>query len=293
MNLPEYEAIHETKSHGNHGFPFNIYLCSIPLDFSAIPTHWHNEMELIYVKKGHGQVSIDLEQFNVTQGDIAIVPPGRLHAIGQLPGCSMEYENIMFHLSMLMAAQGDFCTEHIFQPLRNGQLSLPHYFSPDSPHYPALSRCLDQIDEICSSFLPGYQLAIKSQLFALFYTLLPSMQKPPDRQKDKSFGQLKIILKYIETNYMKKISIKEAAGICGFSESHFMKYFKSHMSVSFTEYLNDYRLTIAARLLLSSSDSIVNIAAETGFENLSYFNRIFKKKYHCTPTMFRLQQVPY
>ena len=94
----------------------------------------------------------------------------------------------------------------------------------------------------------------------------------------------------METNFHERISIADAARICGFSESHFMKYFKAHMAVSFTEYLNDYRLTIAARLLLSSSDSIGNIAVDTGFDNLSYFNRIFKKKYHCTPSEFREQK---
>lgn len=110
---------------------------------------------------------------------------------------------------------------------------------------------------------------------------------PLPRQKHKSLDRLKDILKYVETNYSEKITIADAAGICGFSESHFMKFFKSSMSVSFTDYLNHYRLTMAARLLLSSSDSIANIAAETGFENLSYFNRVFKRKYGCTPSVFR------
>ena len=145
------------------------------------------------------------------------------------------------------------------------------------------------MDEICKSFHNGYQLAIKGQLFSFFYALIPSIESSKIPLKNKSLDRLKDILKYIETNYSQKISIADAAKICGFSKSHFMKYFKSNMSVSFMNYLNDYRLIMASRLLLSSSDTIVNIAAETGFENLSYFNRIFKRKYHCTPTRFRLR----
>ena len=93
--------------------------------------------------------------------------------------------------------------------------------------------------------------------------------------------------KYIENNYMQKITIGDIAAAVGFSESHFMRYFKETMGTSFVEYLRDYRLTIASRLLTSSDSSILNIAAETGFENLSYFNRVFKEKYKMTPRQFR------
>lgn len=86
---------------------------------------------------------------------------------------------------------------------------------------------------------------------------------------------------------MQKITIGDIAAAVGFSESHFMRYFKETMGTSFVEYLRDYRLTIASRLLASSDSSILNIAAETGFENLSYFNRVFKEKYKMTPRQFR------
>ena len=59
------------------------------------------------------------------------------------------------------------------------------------------------------------------------------------------------------------------------------------MEVSFIEYLNNYRLTMASRLLVSSNSSIIAIAMESGFDNLSYFNRLFKKKYKITPSEFR------
>ena len=51
MNILEYENTQELKSHGQGHFPFNIYLCSIPLDFCVVPLHWHNDMEIIYIKK--------------------------------------------------------------------------------------------------------------------------------------------------------------------------------------------------------------------------------------------------
>ena len=83
------------------------------------------------------------------------------------------------------------------------------------------------------------------------------------------------------------MTIAQMAELAGFSESHFMRYFKETMGTSFIEYLKDYRLTMAARLLQSSEDSILNISAEVGFDNLSYFNRSFKARYGITPRQYR------
>ena len=100
----------------------------------------------------------------------------------------------------------------------------------------------------------------------------------------------RLILKIVEEHYSEKLSIKEMAEACGFSQSHFMKFFKTTIGVSFTSYLNDYRLTMASRLLLSSEDSILTIAGDTGFDNLSYFNRVFKQRFGMTPREFRRQE---
>ncbi len=287
MNILEYEKSQETKFHGHNNFPFNIYLCTIPLDFTIVPTHWHNDMEIIYVKKGTGKITVDLEPYQVAQGDIVVVPPGHLHSIEQLSDNSMEYENIIFQLSMLMAPQGDTCTDKLFQPLIHGKSLFDYHYSTKSKEYAILSSCLNHMDEICKNFPSGYQLAIKGQLFTFFFGLTNSIHSRLPHENQKSLDRLKEVLKFVETNYQEKISIADAAGICGFSKSHFMKFFKCKMAMSFTEYLNDYRLTMAARLLSSSSDSIVYIASEAGFDNLSYFNRIFKRKYQCTPSAFR------
>ena len=111
MNIHEYECSQETKPHGQDNFPFDIYLCSIPIDFTIVPTHWHNAMEIIYIKKGRGTINVDLSPFQVSEGDIIVVPPGQLHSIEQQSDYSMEYENIIFKLSMLMAPQEDSAYE--------------------------------------------------------------------------------------------------------------------------------------------------------------------------------------
>ena len=74
---------------------------------------------------------------------------------------------------------------------------------------------------------------------------------------------------------------------CGCSTSHFMRWFRQMTGSSFTAYLNGRRLTAAAEQLRQSGDSILYIAGEVGFENLSNFNRQFKARYGVTPREYR------
>lgn len=289
MNILTYEKIQEQKTHGQLQFPFNIYPCSIPLDFPAVPLHWHNDMEIVYVKKGLGEVSVDLVTHRAAAGDILLIPPGRLHALRQWEGHTMEYENIIFQLSLLMNSPADFCSEQFFAPLLSGRISLPAHIPAAHPLHRDLAACLDEIDGFSALGDGLSALAIKSRLFGLFHLLFSALEvsEPPRKLPPKSLELIKLLLTYVEGHYQERLTIQQMAGICGFSQSHFMKFFRKAMGVSFVEYLNDYRLTMAARLLLASSDTIVAIASESGFDNLSYFNRMFKRKYGTTPSRYR------
>ncbi|HBG11597.1 MAG TPA: AraC family transcriptional regulator, partial [Clostridium sp.] len=59
MNIIQYENYQEKREQDPSGFPYLTYPCTIPLDFSKVPLHWHDEMEFIYIKKGTGLVSVD------------------------------------------------------------------------------------------------------------------------------------------------------------------------------------------------------------------------------------------
>lgn len=288
MNILEYENYQEKKSHGSELFPYITYPCSIPLDFSCVPAHWHDEMEIIYVKKGKGLITIDLQQYFVSEENILFIIPGQVHSIDQFDAETMEYENIIFRLDMLIAKKTDTCTSDYFVPLLNGSISFPSLISPKMPYYQKIASCIDDADEICKTCPPAYQLVIKGQLFLMFHTLFTNCCERDSKQKNqKSLEKMKLIIKYIENNYMEKITIKTIAYELGLSQSHFMKFFKNTMGTTFIDYLNDYRLTMASRLLISSESSILDIAAEVGFDNLSYFNRLFKKRFLVTPREHR------
>ena len=287
MNTLTYENLHETKKHVSIQFPYNTYLCSIPLDFTQVPLHWHNDVEIIVIKKGCGIISVDTKPRVVKAGDIVLVRPGQLHSISQHGKDCMEYENILFQTSLLYSADSDPRTVGYFQPYFSLEYELPWLFDDTCFFHEELSSCIDAIDDLCSKRPDYYELSVKGHLFHFFYLLFSSQGTPVTFNRDKSLDKVKQIVSYIESHYTEPITVQSTADYLGFSESHFMRYFKETMGTSFVDYLRDYRLTIASRLLTTSDSSILDIAAESGFENLSYFNRVFKQKYSMTPRQFR------
>lgn len=293
MNILEYENYHENVTHADIVFPYNTYLCSIPLDFPMVPLHWHDEVELVYVKKGKGRLVVDFLDYPVQGPCLVLILPGQLHSIHQQPGESMEYENIIFHPNMLLSRQNDVTATEFLLPLLHGTISVPTLYTPEDSYYPDVIAGIDSCDEISKTKPQGFELYIKSQLYLFFYVLNSRCrnQKSAKSGNRKALEKMKIILKYMENHYMNKITIADIASEVQFSESHFMRYFKEMMGTTFTDYLKDYRLTMAARLLTSSDSTILAIAEEVGFENLSHFNRSFKKKYRMTPRQFRTTDI--
>ena len=288
MNILEYENYQEKKEHTTLEFPYNTYLCSIPLDFELVPPHWHDEIEIIYIKKGQGIVTVDFKEYHVSALTLVFILPGQLHSIAQYKDESMEYENIIFDHTMLVPKKSDSVNEDFLKPLTQGKITVPTVFSQVYPYFNDIVAPIDACDEICKTKPQGYQLYIKSMLYQFFFILDNRCRNLVTPKKDrKTIDKMKIVIKYVENNYANKITIAEIADVIGFSESHFMRYFKETMGTSFIEYLKDYRLTMAARLLQSSDDAILDISVEVGFDNLSYFNRSFKARYGMTPRQYR------
>ena len=109
VNLSEYQNYHEAKSHTSADFPYNTYLCSIPLDFTQVPLHWHEELEMVVIQKGEGTISVDFDRQAVRAGDMVFIRPGQLHSIEQSGTKKMEYENIILKKELLISGEGDLC----------------------------------------------------------------------------------------------------------------------------------------------------------------------------------------
>lgn len=270
--------LQELKRHGQPDFPFVVYRGNLPEYISGYPLHWHEEMEIIYVVSGCGNITVQAEHFTVHAGDVVLIPPQRVHSIEQLENRPMEYFNILFRLSLLDPEE----TAQIHQ------CSLYH-LPYQNPRNEAIAGPVLSLIENRKQTDPAYPLMIRGNLYLIVYQILRQLpgSGETDTRSRANYDRLKVVLEYLQENYSGAISVEEAAAMCGFSSSHFMKLFRELTGVSFTQYAKHLRLEAAARLLRESGKRIGEIAEATGFHNLSYFTRSFEAKYHRTPSAYR------
>lgn len=286
MLKKETNAYHETKLHSGKMFAYNVYPCTIPQDFFFVSMHWQDSVELIYIKQGEGFVQVDFDIYHAKAGDIFLVLPGHIHGIRHKDRKRMEYENIIFDLSFLGSTLFDLCSQKYWQPLGNEKLSLPVYLSTEHPLNQKVRSYLDASDELCSNKSRGYELGVKGNLMLIF-SLLFEMADTPKISDHPNIEKIKLVLSEIENSYDKKLTVEKIAADCNYSPSHFMRWFKEMTGSSFTEYLIEYRLGKAAQELKLTDDTVLEIAQRTGFDNISNFNRLFKKRFSVTPSCFR------
>lgn len=314
------KGYHETKQHADFMFPFNIYPCTIPDDFPSVFLHWQDTMEIIYIKKGRGLAQVDLDLFEVQKGAVILAPPGHIHGLSQIQGERMEYENIIFDLSFLGSSAIDICSQKYLIPLQQGKIIFPQCITPADTYYHEITRCLDNADLLCGTRPDGYELGIKADMMQLF-SIIFRYYKPvhaPDTvhltdtlqttdtiqssdtkliRKTQLYGsvsqnldRLKTVLDFIEKNYQHSVTVEDAALSCGYSSSHFMRWFRQTTGTSFIQFLNRFRLEKAFYELKNTDKTVLEISAQTGFDNLSNFNRLFKRQFHMTPRQLRVKE---
>jgi transcriptional regulator GlxA family with amidase domain len=99
--------------------------------------------------------------------------------------------------------------------------------------------------------------------------------------------RIKNIMDYLKSNFDKNVSLTEASKIAGMTDVAFSRFFKLRTGKTFIDTLNELKLGHASRLLIDTTRSVNEVAYCCGFNNMSNFNRIFKKKKHCTPKEYR------
>lgn len=107
----------------------------MPEYFNSFPMHWHEEIEIVYVKGGYVEFNIDLETYVAEENDIAIIPPCVLHSFKQYNGNEAHMLTMMFNMSMLTNNSTDACSIRYFTPFYERQLSMPYIIKRDHPSY--------------------------------------------------------------------------------------------------------------------------------------------------------------
>ena len=283
-----YLQYRETITHGTPLLPLALYHTDVKQLLPFQPIHWHEEMEIIKVQSGKGTVSVDGIKYVAQAGDIFILRPFVMHSINRLDDNDMLSDVIVFNLRLLETGEADMCTLKYFAPLLNETHSVPCIVRPTDSWYQPFAQSLTAILN-CDTNKEGAELDIKANLYWMFYHIynnrLLNVQK--NIAEDKRLYTIRRALEFIRAEYMNQITIEGLAKHCGYSEFYMMKLFKQFTGQSVVDYVNNYRLTVAGRQLRDTRDDVATIAYQVGFNNVSYFNRQFKKQYGQTPKQFR------
>jgi AraC-like DNA-binding protein len=95
------------------------------------------------------------------------------------------------------------------------------------------------------------------------------------------------VISYVKEHSSQPITIHDVASLTDYSDSHFMRLFKAETGRTFISFLNEYRLQVSAYMLKETKDPVSLVAVKAGFENLSYFIRMFTKTYGVPPGRYR------
>ena len=246
--------------------------------------HYHPEYELTFIVKGRGKrlVGDSYEQFS--EGDLVL--------LGQNLPHSWVSEKIKKQNCQAIVIQ--FSTEFIapllqyremedieklllkaekglrFKPEKNNEILQIFYEIKDNKSVRAFTLLIQLL----------HQLSANASIALSSSDLKPLKGNENQQRINKVF-------QFIQKGFRENISLQKAAALIHLSESAFCKFFKRACGKSFSDYVNDIRVSNACQLLIETDKPIAQIAFESGFESLTYFNRVFLKKKKVRPGEFR------
>lgn len=284
----QYDFAHtrEARIHGSARVPFGLYENRMPEMYGNVPAHWHEEFELNEVREGKGILLLDGERYAVSAGDILIIPPNALHAAYPERGAVFHYDALVFHPSMLGGGVDRSVTDCV-NPLVRGELPGGPLVTPAREGYPAILAAVRQVFAAARQNTARDDLLLKSGLLQLVYLLEADGPPRPRAEERLDHQRIRPALSYLAEHYAEPVTVGQLAGYCNLSKSYFMGCFKRATGMSAMEHLCQLRIRAACEALGKTSRGVSEIAADCGFQNLSGFNRQFKKRVGCSPAQYR------
>lgn len=270
--------------HGTPNLPFARYSTIIPEFCNSYPMHWHEDIEIVIAWKGCCRYFVDFKEYLLKEGDILVISPSMLHAFEQYNDSQYRGDTFVYSLSMLNFPTDDLCSTNIIRPLLKGDKILQPLISKDSYGYLPIRENLIKTITQMQINNDYFEIILKSLMMEFFYLCANSgyiIEK--DSSLPFSGKYIKDVIEYINKNYASQITLEDIASYAGVTPCHLAKAFKKATGTTCFSYINDIRLSNAYEQLKKTNESVLSIAIENGFNNISYFNRAFKKKYSCTP----------
>lgn len=256
-----------------------------------VPWHWHEAIEIIYIVQGTIRLYVGDRQFSLTDGEALFINGNNLH---MLRPC-FESEHVVFHTllfdaSFLSGRYGSLFEQKYVTPILSCRNITGVKFQSEDANHERMVKLLCDAYALSEKESFGYEFKIRnllSEVWLLVWEAAKVKLIPGKVRNDQSAERVKNMLNYIHKNYMKRIGLKDISTSANVSERECLRCFQKTLSMSPFEYLTQYRIRSAARLLVHSGETIMNIGESTGFSSCSYFGKIFRSLMGCTPREYR------
>lgn len=281
------ENMMETIQHGSKEYPFHFYYDNLELfDFHCIEWHWHTEFEFVYVETGTVYFGISDKQFALSEGQGVFINSKILHRYFS-QGKAIVPNFVL--MPYFIAAQDSLIYQKYVLPIMASPMDY-QIFSSDIPwQAQALSLMREMMAaqekasdvELVSSYL------IQKIWHILYQNTDVEHMGKKENYSASSQARLQLMMQYIHQKFAYNISLSDIADQAKVSKSTALNLFQRYLGISPVTYLINYRLQEAAKLLASTEKKVTVISKDTGFDNVDYFCKAFKKYYKLTPTEYR------
>ena len=275
----------ELLSQQNNNRSFLCYEVKLPsFDFFW---HYHPEYELTYMVRGSGKRLVGDSYENYTEGDLVLLGPSLPHTWFTEEMRKQNYRAIVIQFSLNFIEPLLQYTEmsDIKKLLKKSDKGLKFSNQKSKELSAHLHQILQTtgVDSITSLLLLLQKLSNSRTISLATHSFKPL-------KGNQNQQRINIVFQYVQQQFKKGISLQEAASLIHLSQSAFCKFFKRVSGKTFSDYVNDIRIAHACELLIESDMLIEQIAYESGFDSLTYFNRIFLKKKATKPGSFRKKE---
>lgn len=264
-------------------FPYRIFFSNS----RQMYLHSHDFLEINYVEKGTGYYLIEEKEYEIREGDIFIINNQERHMA--VHDGTLKLEVIVFDPSLLWDRHLGY---QLLEPFFNRSASFTNWIRAEDEGYECLMEALNQLREEYQCKKPGWELFVNSwtQLFmAVLYRIY--LERRRDELgvsgRRKTFTKLQPVLDYIHEHYLEQIELDDLVKVASMNRSYLCTCFKNFLHMRIFEYIDQLRIDRACMLLSTTDKSITEIAMETGFNSVSYFNRVFKKIRNLSPGEYR------
>ncbi|WP_340021446.1 AraC family transcriptional regulator [Paenibacillus sp. FSL K6-1096] len=291
MDRTSQRLLKEDREHGDAMFPLAAYWIELPAGAHVLDTHWHEEAEFFLLLEGEILFQVDTDYFTLRPGEAVFIESGDIHAAYALADTPCRFCALVFHPDLLASAQYDTIQQTVILPLQEKRQSFPRHLTASVPWQAELLLHLNHMMKAYEQQMPGFESFIKGTLLIMLSQIaLPgrSVNHSPSEGADNTKAdRLKKAILYIQDHYQEPIRTRDLAGLIPMSEGQFCRFFKSMTRKTPVDYINSYRVRQAAALLQQSDRKISGIAMDVGFDNVSYFIKVFRKAMNCSPSEFR------